>query len=514
MSKTEDSPRRRYLSKLSVGLLQFVLSFVSAPIVNRALGPEGLGIFSFARSSIKEIFSLLGGGTEAAFFNYAVRHKNSSIVILTYSLFIFLVASVMSLFIIGTCLSDTNSFIWPNLAIKYIILGAFISFAGWINSIAASYADAKAETVTLSRVQHLFAILYVLMILLLYMTQSLNLFSYFVLMIIMPVSSTLVLMFLFFRSKRKKREIISKARIRFIIRYFYRYSHPLFTASCFTFIFAFFDRWFLQLVSGSIQQGYFSLGIKISGVVLIFTAAITPIFKREISKAHEEKKIDSIRYLFSKYSRFCFFFVCASSTFLAFHVDILIDILGGSDFKLALIPTALLMIDPLYRTYDQLSGSVFLATERTVAYRNILFLQVLSIPLSYILMAPKNFIIPGFELGATGLALKAVLLAVLMTNFQLFINCKFLKIKFWKVLIHQIGLIILFGSVLTALRMGIKIDMFSIQIINSIFLTIIDGIIFMTLCFSVLFFFPFVGGIDRKDIDLFYKKIAGFLKFR
>src|SRR5262249_5449530 len=47
-----------------------------------------------------------------------------------------------------------------------------------------------------------------------------------------------------------------------------------------------------------------------------------------------------------------------------------------------------------------------------------LLLAALSIPATYLVLAPHSAVIPGFELGATGLALKMVVLQIFGANLQ------------------------------------------------------------------------------------------------
>ena len=62
--------------------------------------------------------------------------------------------------------------------------------------------------------------------------------------------------------------------------------------------------------------------------------------------------------------------------------------------------------------------------------------MVIGLPLTYLLIAPVSKM--GLDIGATGLAIKVVILAFIAVNVQLFFNPRLLKLKFWRYVAHQI----------------------------------------------------------------------------
>ena len=60
--------------------------------------------------------------------------------------------------------------------------------------------------------------------------------------------------------------------------------------------------------------------------------------------------------------------------------------------------------------------------------------MLVSILVTYVLLAPKTFLIPGLNLGSLGLSLKVVLLSILSVNVMYFYMCKVLG---WPIMIKK-----------------------------------------------------------------------------
>jgi len=65
---SQDSLKKRYLTKLSSRGIQFLLSFLTIGIVPRALGPADYGNFAFLSNFFKRLFQLIDFNVSTAFF--------------------------------------------------------------------------------------------------------------------------------------------------------------------------------------------------------------------------------------------------------------------------------------------------------------------------------------------------------------------------------------------------------------------------------------------------------------
>jgi len=129
-----------------------------------------------------------------------------------------------------------------------------------------------------------------------------------------------------FRPRRLAPEEVSKT-----LAYFYRYSSPLVFVFVTGFLINYFDRWLLQFVNGSVSQGYFSLGLRLSIVCILFSSAMTPLFIQSMARAHAEDDQERIRSTFRLTGVF-YFLTAFISVFFAFHAGESVFIIGGDEY--------------------------------------------------------------------------------------------------------------------------------------------------------------------------------------
>jgi hypothetical protein len=156
-------------------------------------------------------------------------------------------------------------------------------------------------------------------------------------------------------------------------------------------------------------------------------------------------------------------------------------------------------IYPLHQTYGQLSGSVFLATGQTVLYRNIgLIMMMIGLPITYFLIATPSQ--GGMGIGATGLAVKMVVVNIVWVNIQLYFNARYLGFSFGSYLRHQI----VSAACLFAMAF---ISVFAVERIlgyeTSIIVFLLSGVLYTVLAVMSAYRFPAVFGLQKDDIRSF-----------
>jgi hypothetical protein len=115
----------------------------------------------------------------------------------------------------------------------------------------------------------------------------------------------------------------------------------------------------------------------------------------------------------------------------------------------------------------------------------------------------------GLNAGSTGLAIKMVLGALVSVNVQLYFNSKFLKLSFWKYLVHQMVCV---GSLLLVAFLSLKIVAYfqisSIIVINFL----LNGIIYTISVAGLIYFVPSLFGLTRKDIRSLFQLLSEGMK--
>ena len=187
------------------------------------------------------------------------------------------------------------------------------------------------------------------------------------------------------------------------------------------------------------------------------------------------------------------FFSCYSIA----QADKITYIFGGKEYGKAITPIMIMALYPIHQTYGQLSGSVFYATGQTKLFRNIgLFFMLIGLPIIYFFLAPIKKM--GLNLGATGLALKFVILQFMAVNVQLYFNARYLKLNFWYYLSHQLlsaGLLLLLAY--AACHVFDKIFIVSQNIVTNF---IISGILYSFFVAILTAILPSLFGLKKSDI--------------
>jgi len=239
---------------------------------------------------------------------------------------------------------------------------------------------------------------------------------------------------------------VSKSQFRSYTKEFTSFCAPLIPGTVLASTITIFDFWLLQKISGSLQQGYYGISLQVGALCLLFTSAMAPLFMREFSKTFAEKNIARLKRLYSQHIPFFYAMAATISVFVAVQSKNLVILIGKADYQSALIPIILMAFYPIHQTYGQLSGTVFLATERTKLFRNIDVAGLLfGLGLTFVFMGPTRYY--GMQLGAVGLCLKKLITNFVLTNAYMYYNAKYLKVSFKVILSHQIKTLAAIGLV-------------------------------------------------------------------
>jgi len=187
------------------------------------------------------------------------------------------------------------------------VFGAILFF----NQIFIYLADGKALTIGLEKIRLSQNIIKTVVLVSMVLIGALSLSSYFLIQIIVLSVFTFVLIVWLRKRQSFSTNIfkiwdLSKNEIKKYYIFVRLYVRPLVFLMLGSFIFIYFDRWFLQLIGGSVQQGYFGLSDRLGAISIIFTTAMTPLITREFAHAYEENDLDRMRALFDRIKIFIF----------------------------------------------------------------------------------------------------------------------------------------------------------------------------------------------------------------
>ncbi len=493
----KDSLQKRYFHKLRNKIVGIPINFITAAIVPRGLGIDNYGNFSFITDFFTKFVNFIDSGTSTCLYS-KLSKKPEEVALMRFYRGYFVIGAFMIFLILAAIflINEQNS-IWVGQKTIFVWLGFLWGILNWANSIVQFIVDAYGLTVEgeLAAIKQKFIGLCILG--LIFFLGKINLFVFFIYNLFM----FLVMLFLWWKVLKKNNvPLIPEKKLGFGLtkkysKEFYNFSAPLFVGIFLAFLVGFADRWLLQIFAGSYEQGLYSLSFKVGSLCFLFTHSLTPLFHREIYKAHGEGKPEEMRRLFLRFVPMFYSIAVCISVFFSFQSNNVMVILGGESFKGAsVVPIALMSLSPIHQTYGQLNSAVYFALGRTALYRNIgVIMKIFGLGLVYFLLAPTEKM--GLNMGATGLALKMVLLQIVGQNVLLWFNTKFLNISFMRMLGHQIISFLLIGG-----SAGLATIIANNLTENIIISFIIAGIAYLAFLLFVLYILPSLFSTSREEI--------------
>jgi O-antigen/teichoic acid export membrane protein len=501
------------------------MGLVTIGLVPRALGPADYGRFEFISNNFKLVLDTLTIHVPSAFFNWVSRKGHKADTDLATGVTLYFVGIVSFLFAVIIALSlmtGLHSTLWPDVAPPYLWEAFGLTLAVFAFQLCSYLADGRALTIGLEKMRLVQNIGKAAICLVLVWFGLMNLHTFFFSQMLITGLAALFTAWWLYREKAVALQSIKpwqfpRTEIDRYVSFIKTFIHPLVWLVAAGFLFSYFDRWFLQLIGGSSEFGYFGLSDRLGAVAFIFTSAMTPLLTREFAFAHEEKDKARLSGLFDRIKIFLFIAVTLSC-FLSIQSASIVEVIGGDKFRGAVLPISIMALYPIHQTFGQLSSALLIATGQTGLYSKIgLLCMFASVPVTYFLMAPGTYSIPGMGWGATGLAVKMVIVNIIATNIQLFYNTKFLDISFRNWLVYQLKLVgIIYGiaAVSHVIIAGIpdallmSLDIFRID--PSVFIALvrigISGLLYLTIIFILLILAPDLAGIGRHDVRDFCRK--------
>jgi len=505
------SLKKRWLYKFFANLVGLGMGFIIQSIVPRGLGPDGYGNFSFLTSFFTQVANFFDMGTSSCFYAKLSQRPRERELVTFYIYFAaFLVIGIVA-FVASAALTGAYTRLWPGQEIFYIYLAAGFGILSWIIQTLASMSDAYGVTIMAEKAKMLQKVLTVAVVVLLYVFNQMTLANFFYL----QYAASFLLIFAFIYIMRREGHLAGQrlfaafSGVRKYLKEFYDYSHPLFFCSLVGMFANILDRWLLQAFGGSAQQGFFGFSFQLSALCFLFAGALTPLLIREFSISHARRDSKEIGRVFERYIPVLLFITAFFTCFIAAQSGTVTRIMGGEKYRDSAWPLFIMAFYPVYQVFGQACGSAFLAMGRTKVYSDIsIFFMLIGIPVTYLFIAPKAFY--GLNGGATGLALKMILVQSLGVNALLYDTAKTLKLSFRKHLFNQ-------GAIIAALLIfAFTSSSAAARLLafygNSFLNFIAAGLAYTAMVAAAVYFFPAVFALRRSDIDNAVKAVTGNFK--
>ena len=513
------SIRFRFAVTAVATLLRSGISFLTGLVIAKTLGPDEYGNYMFLTGSFVALQLLLDLGTSSAFYTFLCQRTRSTKFILAYLAWqsAGLVVSLIAIrFILPQSIIKSLWLNHDNGLILLALVAVFFQQQIWISVNRIGESSRLSQTVQM--VSLFVAIVQLGFISLASFNHCLSIRLIFSLIALEFFLAVLVSLALTLKPKERP---VEPTDWKLWFREYRIYCTPLIVYGGVGFIYAFSDNWLLQRFGGAKQQGFYSIANQLSALSLLATTALLNIFWKEFTEAHEKNDTERLSQIFSKTSKFLFFVATTISVFCVSWASEIILILLGKAFSAGTIPFTIMLFYPIYQCLGQITGIAFYATSKTKAYVSLgMVMMGISIPLSYLLQAAPTERIPGWGLGATGLALKMVFLNVIGVNLQIWLLAKNIPVRFgWKYQVLVLG----GGLAVSDLCRRIGSLTYSIwpRLLGSagenpyLFLPpiLISGFLYGLIIMSTLFYFPQLAGLNRDDLGAVKRAFKAINRF-
>ncbi len=498
-----EGTKKRFFSSFIGNIIRSAFSLITGLILARWLGPSEYGRMSFLISSFTAFRTLTDLGTSSAFFTF-LSQKKRSYKFITYFwkwiLFQFLFTAILICFLLPQSIINE---LWKSED-KLIILLAMIStfVQGSIWPIASQMAEANRKTYKLQFLNTFVVIVNLIVIIFLYKIGKLAIPLIFISLFIEWSIASLIASKLY---NSKSKEINNFDELKdtslSVFREFFKYCLPFIPYTIFSFFHDFLDRWMLQKWGGAVQQGYYTISYQFATISLLATTSILRIFWKEIAEASYTQNHQRVNELYLKVSRGLYFFGAISAGALIPWTQEIIEIMLGKDYLGAKLTMMLMFFYPVHQSIGQIGSSMLLATGKTKiqVILGIVFMAA-SILVTFFVLAPKDYIIPGLGLSSIGLAWKMVLMQIIQVNVLLLLISRNFQCKYdWKFQFYGLIPPMFIGIIL-------KFIIFKIYFIPVYLEMGIFALVYAFLIVVLVNIFPSICGISGFEIKQYKLK--------
>lgn len=493
------SIKLRFAVSLGSNALRALISFATGLLIARTLNPAGYGDLMFLLGSFAAIKTLLDMGASNAFFTFISQRARCIQFYLVYFswLLIQLIVTLLLLWmIIPSSLFDKIWLGHDRGIVVLAFLAVFMQQQVW--QTVGQIGEAMRKTVKVQLMNLIVALLYFMTVLVVFAFGWLSIVNIFIIILMQYIVATIFAYF-FLRKDREEQKVAPP--LSEILLTYWKYCSPLIILAIVSFLYDFSDKWMLQKFGGSKQQGYFQISSQFAAISLLATTSILSIFWKEIADAWEKQDKARVALLYHKVTRGLVMLGAFVSGLLLPWSGQIVTILLGTAYTDAWPVFAIMLFYPIHQSMGQIGGTMFLASGRTRLFMLIsIIFMLFSIPITYLVLAPGSYLIPGLELGALGMAFKMVLLGIITVNIQAWYIARYGGWTFdW--VFQAVGIPLMVGSGFISKMLAEKLwDIRNIGMLELISPVLFSSILYITIVISVIWWLPWLAGSNRGEI--------------
>lgn len=501
----------RFGATFAANLLRAGCSFAGGLVVARGLKAAHYGDLFFLLGSFAAISQFFDMGSSTAFYTLVARRRRSRWFIIGYLGWLACQFALL-LLLVGLLLpDDVVARLWLGHDRAVVLLacaGSFFTTQVW--GVVAQLGEAVRRTVVVQAVWLGQSVAHLLLVSVLSFLEWLTVPTMLWLLVAEYVAMAALI------GPRLARENLAgdsdvSAQPRAVAQELLAYCKPLILYGWVSFFYAFADRWLLQRFGGSLQQGFFAIAQQFANVMLIATTSLLNIFWKEVAEAGERRDIQRLRTLYATVSRSLYALgAWCSCLVIPYSLEVL-QWAVGSGYEAAWPCLALMLFYPIHQSLGQVNGAYLYATGKTRHASAIgLVVMALSLPATYLLLASPSNLVPGFGLGAIGLAVKMVVLQLVGVNLQGYIIARSHGVTYsvrFQVLV--LAALLMLGWACRGIGWALAevVGMSG----NPVARTILGGLAYLGGSFLLVLRVPAVTGFTREDLKRALHPLAKWL---
>jgi O-antigen/teichoic acid export membrane protein len=425
-----ESVSSRYIVTLGAQVFRLLLSFATATIVPRALGPAIYGNYTFLLSTSAAIRGVLDAGAQQAFFTFSAQERASGPLTRLYALVLGAQIAIVAAVIGVAAATGSTEWLWHGQRLDQIVL---VTALDWLLFLAMSFqqlGDSKGLTAYLQLSGAAIAALALVALLVLRVAGALDFYT-FVCLNLACAGLTCAVQAHKLLLKNRAMLWSGAAKVRLYVQRWWRFTRPLIFLQFYLQVVAYLGLYLIQTWYGSEEQGYYALALQWSTFAMVFTNSGVWIFWREIAHHSGGGDLRHAARTYEQFSALFLYLALALAFWLSASSTMLVQIVAGVRFHAAGSVLAVMAFYPVSQTMNQLATASLKAMEHTASYAR--WTALLSIPellLTYLLLAPTSALVPGLHLGAVGMAIKTAIYGLVVAQVYDWLNCRFLGISY------------------------------------------------------------------------------------
>jgi O-antigen/teichoic acid export membrane protein len=509
------SVKTRFLVSLISNTIRSIIGFFSGLFVARGLNPSGYGDMSFLLGSFVAVRTLLDMGSSSAFYTFISQRPHGVRFYLYYFGWLALQFVVPALLITALMPESMIAKVWLGHSRTIILFAFAASFSQqqvWqtLNQIG----EASRKTVRVQIIGMVVAVGHLIIIYALLAHGLLSVKMVFWLLIVeYAIAAFWAIRFLREKNAAFDASVPEAFSAGAMLKEYLIYCKPLAFLSLVSFLHEFADRWLLQRFGGSSQQGYYQIAYQFAAVSLLATSSILNVFWKEIAEANARQDKERLAALYRKVSRALVMLGAILSGFLIPWTGQIVTVVLGISYLTAVPVLMIMFLYPIHQSMGQIGGTMLLAGGHTKAYMSIsVTMMLVSLPLSFLVQAPPHGApVPGLGLGATGMALKMVLVNIVSVNILAWSIARYHGWKFdWTYQVVGISLVLCAGyfSKLTA---GFFWDVSRPDIIGLLPPFFASSVLYIIIVSLSILAMPWLVGMGKDDVKDVLKKFGAII---